>query len=185
MKRRISNFFKKTAVCLLAGISTLTLASCNLEDLFVFGGAQINQDDIETFEGTKNALFFALYNYYGYEGQHFTSKWLGMREALLKHGIEVTGYEGQKDARKFKIKRLATCDLPEDTVIFMVNNQNWDAGIQFNKPFAEHHPMVVISTCNGVEFASSPILSSGDANSTPLQVEITTIGWCSANGLLN
>lgn len=163
MKYKISNFFKKTAACLLLGLSTLTLYSCNLEDLFIFGGAQINQDDIETFEGTKNALFFALYNYYGYEGQHFTNKWLGMNDALAQHGITVTGYEGQKDARKFKIVREADCDLPEDTVIYMVNNQNWDSGIQFTKPFAQHHPMAVISTCNGVEFAASPILSSGDA----------------------
>ena len=45
----------------------------------------------------------------------------------------------------------------------MVNNQNWDSGIQYDKPFKKYHPMAVISTCNGVEFASSPILSSGDA----------------------
>ena len=148
MKHKISKFFKRIFAAVMLGVSCLTLASCNIEDFFVFGGGTLGPEPIETFYGTKNAVFFALYNYYGYEGQHFTSKWLGMREALLKHGIEVTGYEGQKDARKFKIKRLATCDLPEDTVIFMVNNQNWDAGIQFNKPFAEHHPMVVISTCN-------------------------------------
>ena len=165
MKRRISNFFKLSAVLLLLFLSTLSLTSCKIEKLFVFGGTTNTSEgnpDIETFEGTKNALFFALYNYYGYEGQHFTNKWLGMRDALLEHGIKVTGYEGEKDARKFKIERLPECDLPEDTVIYMVNNQNWDSGIQFTKPFAKYHPMVVISTCNGVEFASSPILSSGD-----------------------
>ncbi len=145
-------------------LSCSALCGCGIEKLFVFGGNQMYAEDpnIESFEGTKNAIFFALYNYYGYEGQHFTSKWLGMMDALAEHGITVTGYEGQKDARKFVITREADCDLPEDTVIFMVNNQNWDSGIQFTKPFAQYHPMVVISTCNGVEFASSPILSSGD-----------------------
>ena len=145
-------------------LSCSTLCGCGIERFFVFGGNQMYADDpnIESFEGTKNAIFIALYNYYGYEGQHFTNKWLGMNDALAAHGITVTGYEGQKDARKFVITREADCDLPEDTVIFMVNNQNWDSGIQFTKPFAQHHPMVVVSTCNGVEFASSPILSSGD-----------------------
>lgn len=145
-------------------LSCSALCGCGIERFFVFGGNQMYADDpnIESFEGTKNAIFIALYNYYGYEGQHFTNKWLGMNDALAAHGITVTGYEGQKDARKFVITREADCDLPEDTVIFMVNNQNWDSGIQFTKPFAQHHPMVVVSTCNGVEFASSPILSSGD-----------------------
>ena len=163
MKHKISKFFRRMFAAVMLGVATITMASCDLEELFVFGGVEINPEDIETFDGTKNAIFFALYNYYGYEGQHFTNKWLGMNDALAKHGITVTGYEGQKDARKFKEVREANCDLPEDTVIYMVNNQNWDAGIQFNKPFAQHHPMAVISTCNGVEFAASPILSSGDA----------------------
>ena len=99
MKRRISNFFKLTAVFLLLFLSTLSLTSCKIEKLFVFGGTTNSTEknpDIETFDGTKNAIFFALYNYYGYEGQHFTNKWLGMRDALLEHGIKVTGYEGEK-----------------------------------------------------------------------------------------
>ena len=166
MKRNRLKFLRVLTLILLVAFSCYTLSSCNLERFFVFGGVQEPDENadpnIETFEGTKNAIFFALYNYYGYDGQHFTNKWLGMMDALAEHGITVTGYEGQKDARKFKITREADCDLPEDTVIFMVNNQNWDSGIQFTKPFAQHHPMVVISTCNGVEFASSPILSSGD-----------------------
>ena len=158
---------KLIAVIVLLVLSCNSLIACNIEDYFVFGGTVVTNDsavnpNIETFEGTKNAIFFALYNYYGYEGQHFTNKWLGMNDALAAHGITVTNFEGQKDARKFVITREADSDLPEDTVIFMVNNQNWDSGIQFTKPFAQHHPMVVISTCNGVEFASSPILSSGD-----------------------
>lgn len=158
------NRLKFLAIILVLALSCSTFSGCGIEKYFVFSGSQLHADDpnIESFEGTKNAIFFALYNYYGYEGQHFTNKWLGMNDALAAHGITVTGYEGQKDARKFKITREADCDLPEDTVIFMVNNQNWDSGIQFTKPFAQHHPMVVISTCNGVEFASSPILSSGD-----------------------
>ena len=162
-----TKFVKMLALVVLLVFSCNMLIACNIEKYFVFGGSTEAPDaavnpNIETFEGTKNAIFFALYNYYGYDGQHFTNKWLGMNDALKAHGITVTGYEGQKDARKFKITREADCDLPEDTVIFMVNNQNWDSGIQFTKPFAQHHPMVVISTCNGVEFASSPILSSGD-----------------------
>ena len=164
MSNKISNFFKKLIAGTMLGVSCLTLASCDLEKLFVFGGEEINPADIETFDGTKNSIFFALYNYYGYEGQHFTHKWLGMRNALENHGVIVEGYKGEKDARKFTISiNKEKYDLPEDTVIYMVNNQNWDAGIQFNKPFAKYHPMAVISTCNGVEFAASPILSSGDA----------------------
>ena len=166
MKRKTLNFLKRLTVLVVLVISCYSLCACNLEDYFIFGGTPTVDDGtnpgIESFEGTKNAIFFALYNYYGYDGQHFTNKWLGMMDALAEHGITVTGYEGQKDARRFKIVREENCDLPEDTVIFMVNNQNWDSGIQFTKPFAQYHPMVVISTCNGVEFASSPILSSGD-----------------------
>ena len=132
---------KLLAVIVLVVFMCNALIACNIEKYFVFGnvaGASGNgiSSDIETFEGTKNAIFFALYNYYGYEGQHFTNKWLGMNDALAAHGITVTGYQGQKDARKFKITREATSDLPADTVIFMVNNQNWDSGIQFTKPFA-------------------------------------------------
>ena len=163
MKHSISRLFKRAFAFVLLGLTCFSLASCSLEDLFVFGGTLIESDDIETFEGTNNAIFFALYNYYGYEGQHFTNKWLGMNDALADHGIKVEGFEGQKDARKFKVTREADCDLPKDAVIYMVNNQNWDSGIQYTKPFAQYHPMAVISTCNGVEFASSPILSSGDA----------------------
>ena len=154
MKRKTLNFLKRLTVRVVLVISCYSLCACNLEDYFIFGGTPTVDDGtnpgIESFEGTKNAIFFALYNYYGYDGQHFTNKWLGMMDALAEHGITVTGYEGQKDARKFKIVREADCDLPEDTVIFMVNNQNWDSGIQFTKPFAQYHPMVVISTCNGV-----------------------------------
>ena len=168
MKHNNKNLLKVLTLIVLVAFSCLSLSACKLENLFIFGGSpkQTTEDgvnpDIETFEGTKNAIFFALYNYYGYEGQHFTNKWLGMRDALAEHGITVTGYEGEQDARKFKITREPDCDLPADTVIYMVNNRQWDSGIQYTKPFAQYHPMVVISTCNGVEFASSPILATKD-----------------------
>jgi len=157
---------KKVILKSLIGLSSLsiiaTLASCNIEDAFIYGKTESTSSDIETFDNTQNSIFFALYNYYGYEGQHFTNKWLGMNDALARHGVVVTGYEGQKDARKFNVSISDSSDLPSDTVIYMVNNQNWDSGIQYDKPFKKYHPMAVISTCNGVEFASSPILSSGD-----------------------
>lgn len=159
---RKSKLIKAIGLGLLSVGSITTLASCSIEKLFVLGGGlDFDASGLETFDGTENALFFALYNYYGYEGQHFTNKWLGMNDALKAHGITVTGYEGNKDAKTFKIKREANCDLPEDAVIYMVNNQNWDPGIQYKTPFAKYKPMAVISTCNGVEFAADPIKSSG------------------------
>ena len=159
LKRKIVQI---AGVALLSAITAITLSSCAIENLFILGrGNESIPTTIETFDGTENALFFALYNYYGFEGQHFTNKWLGMNDALNNHGITVTNYEGNKDAKTFKIKREDNCDLPSDAVIYMVNNQNWDPGIQFKTPFARYKPMAVISTCNGVEFASDPIKSSG------------------------
>lgn len=150
---------------------SLILVSCSCMSCspFIFDtpngtGGNSNQDseiDYEEFTGCKNSIFFALYNYYGYEKQHFTSKWEGMNDALSEHGITVTGWQQEKDARKFKIKREADCDLPEDAQIYMVNNQNWDTGIQYNKPIVKYQPMAILSTCNGVEFASSVVASSG------------------------
>ena len=126
MKHRISASFKKILLVVILGITSLTLASCDIEKLFIFGGS-INgpvdenvNPDIETFDGTKNAIFFALYNYYGYEGQHFTNKWLGMKDALAEHGITVTGYEGQKDARKFKITRECENHIGRKPKVFCV-----------------------------------------------------------------
>lgn len=159
MKKHI---IRRSLIALSAATTLATLTSCNIESLFIYGNNKTVSSDIETFDNTQNSIFFALYNYYGYEGQHFTNKWLGMNDALARHGVVVTGYEGQKDARKFNISISASSDLPSDTQIYMVNNQNWDSGIQYDKPFKKYHPMAVISTCNGVEFASSPILSSGD-----------------------
>ena len=49
---------------LVLGTGCFALASCNLEKLFIYGGSTINQDDIESFDGTNNAIFFSLYNYY-------------------------------------------------------------------------------------------------------------------------
>lgn len=171
---------KIKALIPILGLSLLT--SCSLEDRFIFGGnknsvsqnqpaskdpndssstsdAPSSDADLETFDDCKNSIFFALYNYYGFDGQHFTNKWLGRNDALAAHGYKVTGYEGQKDARKFKIERQANSDLPEDAKIVRVNNQNWDTTIQYAKPFAKYHPRAVISTCNGVEMASSNIKS--------------------------
>lgn len=147
------------AALTLSAASLISLNSCS--SLFIFGNTTYDIGSIETFEGCSNSVFFALYNYYGIEGQHFTNKWLGMNDALKEHGITVTGYENEKDARKFSVTRESNSDLPSDAKIFMVNNQNWDSGIQYTKPIAQYKPMAIISTCNGVEFASSPILSSG------------------------
>lgn len=150
---------KKILLQAFACSMSMFMTACNP---FIFtGNTTTDSSALETFDGTKNSIFFALYNYYGYDGQHFTNRWLGMNDALSNHGITVTGYEHEKDARKFKVTRESTCDLPEDAVIYMVNNQNWDPGIQYNTPIIKYKPMAIISTCNGVEFASSPILSSG------------------------
>ncbi|MCQ3035049.1 MAG: hypothetical protein MJ248_02345 [Bacilli bacterium] len=157
------NIFRTLA---LLGTSAV-LASC---DPFIFGKVvkeeydYIVPEEVETFDGTSNCIFFALYNYYGYEGQHFTHKWLGMHDALLRHGIEVKFTVGEKDARKMEAvyhKNSPEWDLPNDAKIFMVNNQTWNINLQYSKPITENKPMAVISTCNGVEFAASPILSSG------------------------
>ncbi len=156
--------FKKkkliTAAILLAG--TISLTSCN-PFIFINSGSSY-----VPFQDTKNAIFFALYNYYGQEGQHFTNRWLGMKDALAEHGITVTGDEAQKDAKEFVITREADCDLPDDAVIYMVNNQTWDVGLQLTKPLNNYKPMAVISTCNGVEFCSAQIKahSPGTQNAT-------------------
>lgn len=146
---------KKIILGALALASIPSIVACSP---FVFIG---QNSDIEAFANTNNAIFFALYNYYGIKDQHFTNKWLGMNDALAEHGIKVTGYEAQKDAKRFKIERLPESDLPKDAKIYMVNNQTWDTGLQYNKPLANYKPMAVISTCNGVEFASNPIKASG------------------------
>lgn len=153
--------------------SSLILSGC--DSLFIFGKPLRVDPNVETFDDTNNCIFFALYNYYGYSGQHFTNKWLGMKDALANHGVVVTGdTEGQAKARNFKIQYTKDCDLPDFKLngkrsnVYMVNNQEWDVAIQFVSPFAKYHPMAVISTCNGVEFVSSPILASqmGISNAT-------------------
>ena len=150
---------------LLSCLSIVALGStCVSCSPFVF----INMNQYVPFKDTKNSLFFALYNYYGQDGQHFTNRWLGMKDALANHGITVTGDSYEKDAKKFKITREATCDLPADTEIYMVNNQTWDTSLQFTKPLTRSKPVAVISTCNGVEFASAQIKanSPGTQNAT-------------------
>ena len=142
---------KKLLLPLFGLISTLSLSSCN-SFVFINSGG-INMDWLKD---TNNTLFIALYNYYGQEGQHFTNRWLGMLDALNEYGIEVTGHEAQKDAREFKID-YTNSRLPEDAEIYMVNNQTWDTGLQFTRPLTNKKPIAVLSTCNGVEFASAQI----------------------------
>ena len=142
---------KKLLLPLFGLISTLSLSSCNAFIFINSGG--INMDWLKD---TNNTLFIALYNYYGQEGQHFTNRWLCMLDALNEYGIEVTGHEAQKDAREFKID-YTNSRLPEDAEIYMVNNQTWDTGLQFTRPLTNKKPIAVLSTCNGVEFASAQI----------------------------
>ena len=66
MKHNISNFFKVMLMCVMLSLSCVMFSACNLEDLFVFGGMtedDIDIEGVESFAGTKNAIFFALYNY--------------------------------------------------------------------------------------------------------------------------
>ena len=148
---RKSKLFK----LLFAVTMTASITSC--DNMFVFidpnGGGGY---DTEWIKGTNNQIFFALYNYYGQDGQHFTNRWLGMLDALNEYGIEVTGHEYEKDARNFKID-YTNSKLPEDAEIYMVNNQTWDTSLQFTRPLTKRKPMAIISTCNGVEFASAQI----------------------------
>lgn len=152
------------ATALFSGV-VLSTTACTLENLFVFPSGldetELIEQGLESFAGCKNSIFLALYNYYGFEGQNFTNRWLGMMDALNNHGILVDNWAAQKDATQFKLTRTENCDLPKDANIYMVNNQEWDAGVQFTRPIAAYKPMAIISTCNGVEFAAAPIKSSG------------------------
>lgn len=114
------------------------------------------EDPLAWMENVNNTLFIALYNYYGQDQQHFTYRWLGMLDALNEYGIEVEGHKAEKDARNFKID-MTNSKLPADAEIYMVNNQTWDPGLQFTRPLTKKKPIAVISTCNGVEFASAQI----------------------------
>ena len=154
---------KKVFLSILSA-AAITTSCTSCDSLFIF----INANEYVPYKDTQNSIFFALYNYYGQDGQHFTNRWLGMKDALADHGITVTGDSYEKDAKKFKITREANCDLPADAKIYMVNNQTWDTGLQFTKPLTNYKPMAVISTCNGVEFASAQIKanSPGTQNAT-------------------
>lgn len=153
-------------------ILPLILFSCTLgavtgcDSPFIFTGQGSNGDYVP-FKDTKNSIFFALYNYYGQDGQHFTNRWLGMKDALEEYGIKVTGDSYEKDAKKFKID-YTNSKLPKDTEVYMVNNQTWDSKLQYTKPLTNKKPVAVISTCNGVEFASAQIKanSPGTQNAT-------------------
>ena len=161
---------KKVLLGLLSA-AAITTSCTSCDSLFIF----LNANEYVPFKDTQDSIFFALYNYYGQDGQHFTNRWLGMKDALANHGITVTGDSYEKDAKKFKITREANCDLPVGTEVFMVNNQTWDTGLQFTKPLTRSKPVAVISTCNGVEFASAQI----KANSPGTQN--ATMGGFSAN----
>lgn len=113
-------------------------------------------------DGTSNTLFLYPINYYGIKDKAFTSRWLGMRNALTEYGWTVTGDE-QKDSKKFRISRNDDNTMPNDTRIVFVNNQTWDTGIALTDPLAEYQPLAVISTVNGVEFASQRIASDSPA----------------------
>ena len=87
----------KRLLLALVSATAITASCTSCDSLFLF----IDANEYVPFKDTQNSIFFALYNYYGYEGQHFTNKWLGMRDALEEHGITVTGWEGEKDADEY------------------------------------------------------------------------------------
>lgn len=119
------------------------------------------------YENTTNTLFLYPINYYGIEGKAFTSRWNGMRDALVNAGWEITG-DGQKDSTQFKVTRTDKCTMPEDTAVVFVNNQTWDTTLALTNNLTKHTPLAVISTCNGVEFCSEKIIaySEGTQNVT-------------------
>lgn len=151
--------FKKFACALLVLSTALSLGSCDM------GGMTSD---------TTNTLFIYLLNYYAQEGQNFTAKWHGMKEALAEHGIEVTG-DTDKDAKKFSWTRKADSDLPEDFELVFVNNQTWDTSLALTNPLSKYQPMAIISTCNGVEFCSDLIAAYSPAT------ENATLGGFSDN----
>ena len=60
-----NKFVRMLTLIVLLVFSCNALTACNIEDYFVFGGTTVAPDatvnpNIETFEGTKNAIFFAL-----------------------------------------------------------------------------------------------------------------------------
>ena len=108
---------------------------------------------------TTNTLFLYPINYYGIEGKAFTSRWQGMADALRDAGWEITG-DNQKDSQQFKVKRLESCTMPEDTQIVFVNNQTWDTNLALTDKLLEYRPLAVFTTCNGVEFCSERIAAN-------------------------
>lgn len=156
------NFVKSLCMILaLVILSSFVLAGCGSKE------AAPNAPAEESFDGTKNVLFLYPINYYGIEGKAFTSRWNGMRDALVAAGWEVTG-DGQKDSTQFKITRTDSCTMPEDTEIIFVNNQTWDTTLALTNNLTKYQPLAVISTCNGVEFCAEKILaySEGTQNVT-------------------
>lgn len=137
---------KKYLIVLLVLVTLSSLAGC------VSGGLKVGED------GTSNTLFLYPINYFGIKDKAFTSRWDGMKAALEEYGWTVEG-DGQKDSKKFRVTRNANNTMPEDTTIVFVNNQTWDTGLALTNPLAEYSPLAVISTVNGVEFASQRIAS--------------------------
>lgn len=156
MKKR---FVKILSLILAMVMMTGLLAACSSG-----GGGDDTTDD---YGNTKNVLFLYPINYYGIEGKAFTSRWNGMRDALVAAGWEVTG-DGQKDSTQFKITRTDKCTMPEDTEIVFVNNQTWDTTLALTNNLTKYQPLAVVTTCNGVEFCAEKIIaySEGTQNVT-------------------
>lgn len=152
---------KLTMLLLVLFITLIGLAGC------VSGGSTVGED------GTSNTLFLYPINYFGIKDKAFTSRWDGMKAAIEEYGWTIEG-DGQKDSKKFKITRNDDNTMPKDTNIVFVNNQTWDTGLALTNPLAEYSPLAVISTVNGVEFASQRI-----ASDSPFTQNVTMGGFSS------
>lgn len=128
----------------------------------------------DDYEGTTNTLFLYPINYYGIEGKAFTSRWNGMRDALVQAGWEITG-DGQKDSTQFRIARTDACEMPEDTNVIFVNNQTWDTTLALTNNLVKHQPLAVISTCNGVEFCAEQIIAYSDCTQNVTYASFSTV----------
>lgn len=142
----LSKMKKSMTMLLVLLVTVFTLVGCTN------GGIQVGED------GTSNTLFLYPINYFGIKDKAFTSRWDGMKAALVEYEWTVEG-DGQKDSKKFRITRNEDNTMPEDTRIVFVNNQTWDTGLALTNPLAQYQPLAVISTVNGVEFASQRIAS--------------------------
>jgi hypothetical protein len=146
--------FKKRAIA---------LAACAA----VTAGVLVGMSGCTSNDDTTNTIFLYPINYYGIEGKAFTSRWDGMKGALTEAGWQITG-DGQRDSQQFKVTRTASCTMPEDTQIVIVNNQTWSTDLALTDKLLEYRPIGVVSTCNGVEFCAERIYanSPGTENAT-------------------